>query len=308
MRHVAFGTAQLFGRADFARSSALLEEAWRCGVRRFDTAPSYGAGHSEPHLGRFLASREGIEVVTTKVGMTPLKVSLKRRRVAARFVRRILPPAVMKRMRRAMHDRTFGHFHVDEVRTSVDESLRRLNGRIDRLMLHEVTPVDVTDEVLALLEKYHQRGDVGALGVATRNHLTADAVIAGGDLFTVVHLAVGPFDAPVPLPSCVTTRVGHGLLGDDGAQLRQMKSVLQALPGLADEWRDVTAGTEWADPGGLARVLLSRGPTIEVTDLIVSTTRLEHVEPAFRLAGRTDPVPGPVNITLAKIIEAARSL
>ncbi len=64
------GTAHLFGLvADDAASRALLQQAWDAGVRRFDTAPSYGGGRTEGELGAFLAGRDGVAVVATKVGL-----------------------------------------------------------------------------------------------------------------------------------------------------------------------------------------------------------------------------------------------
>src|SRR4051794_19872411 len=67
-----FGGAQIGGlyeALDDASATATLETAWAAGVRRFDTAPHYGAGLSEERLGRFLAQfpRDSY-VLSTKVG------------------------------------------------------------------------------------------------------------------------------------------------------------------------------------------------------------------------------------------------
>lgn len=53
-----FGGAQIGGlyrAVDEATATAALNAAWAAGVRRFDTAPHYGAGQSEQRLGAFLA-------------------------------------------------------------------------------------------------------------------------------------------------------------------------------------------------------------------------------------------------------------
>ncbi len=51
------------------QAHAVLEAAWECGIRYFDTAPHYGLGLSERRLGAFLAGKPRDEfVVSTKVG------------------------------------------------------------------------------------------------------------------------------------------------------------------------------------------------------------------------------------------------
>lgn len=67
-----FGGAQiggLYAAVDEATSTAALSAAWAAGVRRFDTAPHYGAGLSEERLGAFLRQfpRDSY-VLSTKVG------------------------------------------------------------------------------------------------------------------------------------------------------------------------------------------------------------------------------------------------
>jgi len=59
----------LYRPMDEADAQAVLECAWEAGIRRFDTAPHYGAGLSERRLGRFLRQlpRDAF-TVSTKVG------------------------------------------------------------------------------------------------------------------------------------------------------------------------------------------------------------------------------------------------
>jgi hypothetical protein len=306
--HVIFGTAQFYGLADPTRSQRVLEEAWRCGIRRFDTAPSYGFGKSEALLGRFLEGREGVETVTTKVGLAPPIGRPGPRKVVVGIAKAVLPRPVARRLRSAVQSAASGRFGVDEVRASVDRSLRRLDGRIDRLLLHEVLPDEITDELLDVLSRYRQQGDVGALGVATRNHRTAAALQRGHGLFTVAHTAIGPLDAPVELPDSVTTRVGHGLLGVGGEQLRVLRATLLQRPALAAAWEEATAGTAWEGRDGLTRVLLGRGATIDCTDVIVATTRVEHVASAYALAGGREPLPPAVAAVLGRLVDEVRAM
>ena len=306
MSQVAFGTAQLFGLADQTRSEQLLDEAWRVGFRRFDTAPSYGGGRSEAHLGTFLAGRDGLESITTKVGLAPALGTRRGRRGLVAVAKAVLPAPVTGVLRRSAHAASRGRFSPPEVTGSVTESLRRLGGRIDRLVLHEIRPDEVTDELLETLDAYVRDGDVGQIGVATQNSLTSAALAAGRGMLTVAHFGVGPLDAPVVLPGEVTVRVGHGLLGGGGDHLRRLEAVLAADPDLTDQWRAATSGTEFGHSGGLADVLLARGPHLDVTDVLVASTRVEHVRRVHELASRTAPLPVGILTALTALIHQAR--
>lgn len=303
MIRVSFGTAQLFGLVDRSTSENLLRVAWESGIRQFDTAPSYGQGHSEVEVGRFLAGHPQVDVVTTKAGLAPLPGSARTWQVLGRAATSVLPRGVTQRLRRAVHAR--GQFGVDDVRTSVDRSLHRLNGRVDRLLLHEVTPPDITEELLGLLDRYRRDGDVGELGVATENRFTASVLALGGDLFSVTHVTVGPCDEPVPLPASVTARVGHGLLGTGGRQLHQLRTVLERDREVAEAWRAATAGSSFTGPPGLARALLARASSTQVTEVIVATTQPARVAETYALASGRNPLPAPVEEALDRLIAAA---
>lgn len=303
MPHVAFGTAHLYGLVDDAHSGRLLGEAWRAGFRRFDTAPSYGAGRSEPHLATFLAGRDGVETVTTKVGLAPAAGPRRGRGALVAVAKSLLPPGVTRRLRRSAHAAAGGHFSPAEVQASVEESLRRLGGHVDRLVLHEVQPDEITPDLVDLLDRLRRQGDVGEVGVATQNHLTQAALAAGGATLTVVHVAVGPLHPPVPLPEHVTTRVGHGLLGGGGEHLHRMRSAMTDDPEVAERWRGATAGTPFEGSAGLADALLSRGPHLDVTDLLVATTRVDQVARTYGCASREEPLPAPVADALDALAE-----
>jgi D-threo-aldose 1-dehydrogenase len=69
---LTLGTATLgnLGHAmSDAEAQAVLEAAWECGIRSFDTAPHYGLGLAERRLGTFLRGMPlGSVSVSTKVG------------------------------------------------------------------------------------------------------------------------------------------------------------------------------------------------------------------------------------------------
>lgn len=72
LTELAFGGASLgnlYTETSDEDATAAVTEAWRCGIRYFDTAPHYGLGLSERRLGRALAGFPRSEtVISTKVG------------------------------------------------------------------------------------------------------------------------------------------------------------------------------------------------------------------------------------------------
>ncbi|WP_028749689.1 aldo/keto reductase [Rhizobium mesoamericanum] len=69
---LGFGTAplgNLYRAISDEEAAAVLDAAWECGTRYFDTAPLYGLGLAESRVGRFLRSKLRHEfVLSTKVG------------------------------------------------------------------------------------------------------------------------------------------------------------------------------------------------------------------------------------------------
>lgn len=298
---VVAGTAHLFGLVeDGDRSRALLQEAWSAGVRRFDTAPSYGGGRTEVEVGAFLAGRDDVAGVATKVGLAPALGTRGGGRHVVRVARAVLPTVVTQRLRKVSQERHRGHFDPAAVQESLGESLRRLGGRIDRYLLHEVQPDEVTPQLVAVLRRAVEAGDVGAVGVATRAGETAAAVERGEGVLTVAQFAIGPLDPSVQLPGAVTTRVGHGLLGAGGGQLRELSSRLSADPSTAERWRAAVAGTSYEADGGLARALLARCPA-GVDEVVLATSRPGRIAGAVA-AVAAGPLPGPVQQGLDTLV------
>jgi len=125
---LGFGAAaigNLYSAVTDEAAGAAVEEAYRLGIRLFDTAPYYGYGLSEQRLGHALASIHADDVViSTKVG------------------RLIVPSAQGESSddgfavsgRRAVFD-----YSRDSVMRSFESSLRRLRrGSVDILLLHDV--------------------------------------------------------------------------------------------------------------------------------------------------------------------------
>jgi D-threo-aldose 1-dehydrogenase len=149
---LALGTAPIGGlyeAVDDETARAVVDQAWRLGLRYFDTAPRYGAGLAERRLGAGLRGRPREEfVVSTKVG-------------------RLLRPG---RSEWGGAPELVDYFDFSQAATlrSLEESLGRLGlDRVDIVFVHD--PDDHFDEALAgsflALRRLRDEGVVRAIGV-----------------------------------------------------------------------------------------------------------------------------------------------
>lgn len=133
------GMSEFYGPTDDAQSLATLERALELGVTHFDTADTYGLGHNETLLGRFLVGRRDRVVVATKFGIV---------RAPGQYERIIdTSPAYVAR--------------------ACEASLKRLGvDTIDLYYAHRLNPdIPVEDTVGAMAELVRQ-GKVRALGLS----------------------------------------------------------------------------------------------------------------------------------------------
>ncbi|MDA8296664.1 MAG: aldo/keto reductase [Actinomycetota bacterium] len=136
------------------QADATLEQAWRDGVRAFDTAPHYGGGLSERRVGRFLQRQPpGSFVLSTKVGR--LLVDQGEGDVPAP---EFAGEAPVVRVR---------DYSAEGVRRSLEESLERLGiDRIDVALVHDAEEhLDAAlDGAFPALAALRAEGVVGAIG------------------------------------------------------------------------------------------------------------------------------------------------
>ena len=163
MTRIGFGTASL-GRSVPARERLrVIETAYECGLRHFDTAPLYGSGSAEQALGRF-GHRDEL-TIATKVGIRPARVP------------RLTKPRG-------------GLFAPADVRKSLAGSLRRLRtSYVDILLLHEVTPDAIGDALLETLDAIVRAGDARRVGIATSLPSSERILAAAGAFPEVVQVA-----------------------------------------------------------------------------------------------------------------------
>jgi hypothetical protein len=289
--NLIFGTANLFGLVQPEDSEALIRTAHNEGIQHFDTAPSYGYGCCEPAVGRLVRSFESQTLVTTKVGISAATRPSALMRYAKSGARR-LPGSLRHRVRGGATRSGHGRFSADYARDSIEQSLRRL-GRIDRLMLHEATPDNITDELISCLTRYVSRGDIDILGVATTNELTRPCLMRAPEIFTAAHIAIGPFAVPVDLPDNVTARVGHGIFGPRAADLHRLATLRSRDLGVGARWYEATRGTVCDTRDGLAAALLARAMTLDLTEVIFATSHPSNIAKTCEFVGngvRVEPV------------------
>lgn len=127
-----------FGAVDDAESIRAIEAAVDEGINLIDTAPAYGAGHSETVVGEALAQIRGEKpLVATKVGVL---------RTGGGFERNLKP---------------------ESVRQEIDDSLRRLGvDVIDLYQIHWPDPNTPLEQTLAELKRIHEAGKFRYLGVS----------------------------------------------------------------------------------------------------------------------------------------------
>jgi D-threo-aldose 1-dehydrogenase len=168
--HGTANVGNLFREMTEDEAFAVLEAAWECGVRYFDTAPHYGLGLSERRLGAFLATKPRSEfVVSTKVGrlLRPNPAGVGHLDDANDF----MVPADLVRV---------WDVSEDGVRRSHEESLERLGlDSVDILYLHDPERYDLRRglaEGLPALAKLREEGMVRAVGVGS---MSTEALLAG---------------------------------------------------------------------------------------------------------------------------------
>lgn len=159
---------------------AILDAAWECGIRYFDTAPHYGLGLSERRLGEFLRSKPRDEfVVSTKVGrlLRPNPDDDGGLDLANEFH----VPTTLRRE---------WDFSAAGIRASLDESLERMGlDRIDILYLHDPERHNLDEalsDALPALVSLRDESLVRAVGVGSMVTSALTAAVTSADLDVVM--------------------------------------------------------------------------------------------------------------------------
>jgi aryl-alcohol dehydrogenase-like predicted oxidoreductase len=126
----------------------LMDAAWARGVRRFDTASSYGGGRSEQTIGAWVRARkpEGL-----------------------RLTSKVFHPT---------HEGDDSGLAPERVRRVVHQSVERLGvDRIDVYLIHESDPATPLRATLTALEELSRDGSIGAFGLSNADAPTVGEAI-----------------------------------------------------------------------------------------------------------------------------------
>lgn len=263
----AGGAPAGWGATDDDTSRAAIRAGVAAGIRLFDTAQAYGAGHSERLLGEVLAAHPEVRIVT-KVG-----------------------PVIDEAARQV----TGATADPDAIAASLEGSRRRLRrDRIDVVLLHlNSLPLAEATPVFDRLESLRARGWSGHYGWST-DFPDRAAAMAGRPGFAVVEHAMNVLFAAERL-SPVLAR--HGLLPLIRSPLAMGLLGGRYAPGHrfgADDVRSQTMDwMDWFKDGRLAE-----GPAAmlaQVRDLLATGGRTPAQGALCWLLARSDravPLPG----------------
>jgi aryl-alcohol dehydrogenase-like predicted oxidoreductase len=163
-----------WGAVDDAQSEAAIRHAVDRGIRFFDTAQVYGAGHSETVLGRALAGRPDVRV-GTKIGL-----------------------AFDEQTKQVLGEASA----PDAIIRSLDASMRRLQrDHIDLVHLHlNSMPIAGAEAVFACLAEQREQGRISAFGWSTDYPDRAAAFASLPGFVSIQHAMNVFFKASALLP------------------------------------------------------------------------------------------------------------
>jgi hypothetical protein len=260
---IGLGGGGLIGGASLRESIALFEAAYDAGIRYVDVAPLYGL--AEDVVGDLVQSHRGDFILATKVGIARPKLpglfSLVRKTLRPVALR--LPAVKQFALRQAQALVTTGLFHPHQVRSSLDDSLRRLKTEwVDILLLHEPTAGDITPELLGELDRFVSSGRVRLLGTGTQE--PAERSIRYGDVWQHRY---APGDA---LPANKSgLRVIHGVLRYGLPLLRTAIATRSAMASALSS----RYGFDFFDPDAHPAILATLGLAADPSSVLLVSSR-----------------------------------
>lgn len=145
------GMSEFYGPTDDAQSLDTLEAAFEAGVQLYDTADTYGFGHNETLLGRFLDGKRGRVQVATKCALV---------RAPGRYERRV--------------DNSPAY-----IRAACEASLRRLGvDTIDLFYLHRLSADTPLEDSIGALADLQREGKLRGIGVCEVSEATLRRIAA----------------------------------------------------------------------------------------------------------------------------------
>lgn len=183
------------GEVDDHQSIRAIHYALDMGISLFDTAPAYGAGHSERVLGWALAGKRHNAILATKFG---------------KFIDE--------------HQNIFGSYQsertlIDNIRNECEQSLTRLNtDYIDIYQYHQLnyTLLEFADEVIDILESLISEGKIRYYGWSTEDPACAHVFAQGTHCTAIQHNMNLLWETPEMLDICNMfdqASISRGIMG-----------------------------------------------------------------------------------------------
>jgi aryl-alcohol dehydrogenase-like predicted oxidoreductase len=147
-----------------------LAAAWDSGINFFDTADTYGEGHSEELLGKFLKGRSRDRLIlATKCGWDFYRTSQKPVSVSS---------GPSEKLNHTGHRK---NFDTGYIRFACEQSLRRLGtDAVDLFQLHNPSLEQIQKgDLVSVLEGLKKEGKLRFIGISV--HTEAEALAALGD-------------------------------------------------------------------------------------------------------------------------------
>jgi aryl-alcohol dehydrogenase-like predicted oxidoreductase len=167
---LGFGCASVMGRVGRGPSLRAIAAALDAGITHFDVARLYGYGEAEALLGEALRGRRDRVVIASKFGLDPPRSAgaLRVLKPIAQMLAAKVPGARTV-LRSLVGDaaQAQDRFSVASAQASLERSLAALKtDYLDILFLHDCAIEDLSDELLAFLERQVAAGSIRAYGVA----------------------------------------------------------------------------------------------------------------------------------------------
>lgn len=275
---LGLGCGPLHGGLQSAASRRLLEAAFEAGIRHFDLAPSYGLGLAEGVVGKLFGTRRDDITIATKAGIArprrPLLMSTLRTVVKPVLGRLPGWKAAAEKVRET--SAPSGHFDVDGVRESLADSMARMKvGRVDMLLLHEVTASAVTPALVALLADLKASGLADAIGMGTLREEAEEIAKSHPELAGIQQYRWNVFEPPLP-SAPAGLLITHGAIGP---ALATAEDIANNDHSARARW-SAAVDLDLTDPRVFADVLLAAAVSQNENGIVLfytqSTDRIRH--------------------------------
>ncbi len=152
------GMSEFYGESDDVDSLATLERALELGVTLYDTADTYGIGHNEELLGRFITGKRDKVVIATKCGIIREKGKYERKIDSSPAYIRSACEASLKRLGTDVIDLYYLHRINPEV--PIEESVGAV---ADLIAAGKIKSYGLCEVSATTLRRAHTVHDVAAL-------------------------------------------------------------------------------------------------------------------------------------------------